>query len=438
MDRETPRDGSPNESLRAPQRAEAFIAGPQLSDSRPMKRHIHTHGPRRNKGPFAAGALPGGILLAAVLLCAVFFPLSAPSPAAARNRTPHELLAVGSGRIVDGNLARAKRDAIGSGLAHGLETYLGLRLGDQGMVTNFERLVQDVLPYSKEVIQNFVILAEVGRDDEYKILMRITINENLLERKLRDAGAVEVKGPALKVLVMVGETAPGRRACWWRRPEIQSALGPAEVSLYRVLQDRGFEVLDRLRGVPDTGIDKRMKKCDVGPEALTAWGRLFGADVVVYGSLEQDGETEISLDLSALAVASGTRICGASELAPLEGRAFLEALNDLAGQAVARLSPCILREASGAPEAKRILVTLKGVKNFRQVRLFRDFLKTDVPGVRSVRQRRVGRTYVTVEVTYEEGGASFAEQVSKSLDDLPLKVDFIRGGEEGYIFSIRE
>ena len=70
-----------------------------------------------------------------------------------------EIRVIGSSFIVDGNVALAREAAISEALVKGVEEYLIKRLGDQGMINNFPRLVHEIIPRAREQVENFHILS---------------------------------------------------------------------------------------------------------------------------------------------------------------------------------------------------------------------------------------------------------------------------------------
>ena len=135
------------------------------------------------------------------LTCLFAVPLFADNPEGGRHE--NEVYAIGTGKIVQGNLAVAKRKAIESASGKGLEVYLIRRLGSQGMVNNFQRIVQEVIPRSADAFENFNILAEEQMEPYYQILVRFRINEKVMDETLREAGVVYTEGPPVKVLFLV-------------------------------------------------------------------------------------------------------------------------------------------------------------------------------------------------------------------------------------------
>jgi hypothetical protein len=86
-------------------------------------------------------------------------------------------------------------------------------------------------------------------------------------------------------------------------------------------------------------------------------------------------------------------------------------------------------------EALYLDITLKGLSSYKQFRVFRDFLRRDVSGVKSVRQTRVRKDAISIAVEFEGDRNSFVERVLNH-DNLPFLVKLEPGEEEEILFRI--
>ena len=152
----------------------------------------------------------------------------------------NEILAIGTATVKDGNLAKAKGSAISDALTKGVENYLLHRLGSEGVVNNFQRIIQDILPKAKAKVENYNILSEDQTGEEYKVLIKLRVNEKVIDKKLREAGVVVTEGPPIKVLFLVSEWKGGTVYYWWRDPETYSSMSGTELVLHNVFQERGL------------------------------------------------------------------------------------------------------------------------------------------------------------------------------------------------------
>ncbi|MFH1488674.1 MAG: hypothetical protein ABII06_07210, partial [Pseudomonadota bacterium] len=90
-----------------------------------------------------------------IFLGSLLFLLLAQCPASAEKEGDaggKEILVIGSSIIVDGNVAGARQAATSEALVKGVEAYLARLLGSRGMVNNFNRLINNILPSAKEEV----------------------------------------------------------------------------------------------------------------------------------------------------------------------------------------------------------------------------------------------------------------------------------------------
>ena len=102
----------------------------------------------------------------------------------------NEILAIGTAKVQKGNLAQAKDAAISDALVKGVEYYILRRLGSEGVANNFRRIIYEITPSAREKIENFNILVEDQTEEEYQVLIRLRVNEKVIDKSLRDAGVV--------------------------------------------------------------------------------------------------------------------------------------------------------------------------------------------------------------------------------------------------------
>jgi hypothetical protein len=347
----------------------------------------------------------------------------------------NEILAIGTATIVGENLAQAKDRAISQALVKGVETYLLRRLGRQSAVNNFQRLVQGIIPGAKEEIENFNILTEERVEGLYTLLVRIRINEKVLNEKLREAGVVLAEIPQLKVLFLVSKRLKGGVSYWWKEPEVSSALSPAEVVLHQVFQERGFQPINRTSSVPETEYSEAMRSAELQESDILNWGSLFGADVVIYGQEQGVGEKEIGIGLEAFHVKYGARICRAERTEPIPEEAgnnegMMKSLSHAVSGLAAEMTPPIIKFAlSGGEKTEQFAMTLKGLKSYRQFKDFKDFLQRDVSGVQSVRQTRAGKESTTLAIEFRGDRDGFVRRLLNH-ENLPFSLSILEMGEE--------
>ena len=396
-----------------------------------MKLHFFQFGTRRH------GRLRGlgnvlGLIAISMVVCA---------PVLAETGKQGEILVIGTGTIVEGNTARAREAAISDALIRGVEEYLARRLGSQGMANNFPRLIQEVIPKAREVVGNFNILAAEEVDNYYKVLVRLKINDTVMEEKFREIGLIETEGPPVRVLFLVSqvEMPSGEASYWWRDPEGYTALTPTELALHRAFEERGFQPINRMLKVPEVTYLPEMKVLDLTDVDALRWGRAFSAEVVIYGRCAISETKRVFVSLTALDVAREFIIDQADQtgLVDESSEGVVQTMQRVIDEIASNLSPSILRALS-ALEAKvsRLEIALKGLKSFKDFRTLRDFLEREVEGVKSVRQTKVKGNMIWIMVEYSGDEDAFLEKVLRH-EKLPFPVDVIKTEEGETVFNIR-
>ena len=337
----------------------------------------------------------------------------------------NEVLSIGTGAIVDGNLASAKESAISQALIRGVENYLVSQLGSHDVVNNFERLIQEIMPGAEEGVEKFHILSEGQVGYEYKVFVRVRINEKVMDEKFRKAGLVFTVGPPIRVLLLISETRRGKHFYWWKEPEARSALSLTELFLHNILRERGFSLINRMLSVPEVEYSDDLRSLDLQDADVLRWGRLFSGDVVIYGQTVIADETKISLTLKVFDVNRGIQICQDTQIIPMEkgpeGEDSLTAtLRSLVSQLTARMTPAIVRAiTSDHKKIQQLEITLKGLSTYKQFKVFKDFLRRDVKGVESVRQTRAKKDSISIAVEFQGDRSRFLDRVLNH-EDLPL------------------
>lgn len=380
-------------------------------------------------------------LLALFLLFLVLFKTVLSDAEIRRKPATNEVLAIGTAPIVSGNLALAKKSAISRALMKGVENYLVHRLGSQGVVNNFQRFIEEIIPGAKEEIENFNILTETQIGNEYKVLVRLKVNEKIIDKKLREAGLIFMEGPPIKVLFLVSEVKDETIFYWWKEPVVHSALSPTELALNKVFQKRGFSSINRPLSVPVTEFSKALRSPNLEEADVLKWGKLFSSDVVIYGQANIVDEKEVSLTLNAFDVNQGLQIGQDFQVEQIEkgleaNEQIIETLERLVDDLADRLTPTIVRTVRFDHEkVHQFEITLKDLDSLKRFRIFRDFLRRDVVGVKSVRQTRVRKNSISIAIEFQGERNRFLDSVLNH-ENLPFPLNVVQTKEGEILLSI--
>jgi hypothetical protein len=350
-----------------------------------------------------------------------------PRAAFGNEKVQDEILAMGVGKIVQGNIAAGKSDAISDAMGKAMEEYLILRLGEAEMINNFDRLTNEILPAFREGIENFHILAENMTGAEYQVLVRVKVNTKVLDDKLRSSGLALEQAPQGRVLFMVSEAQGDKSLYWWKSPESFSVMNQTEVILYRIFQERGFSPIDHTFGIGDQSQPPELKSGELDDSSALKWGKMLSADFVVTGQSVLKDDTSATLQLRVLSVKDNLVLGEGTEtslkdLNTESGEGNGNLLETAAQKLADRLIPSILslrKETAG--QIQHIQVTLKGIQNYKDFKDLQNFLKEDVPGVKSVQQSRMSQGMLSVSVDFAGSRDQLLHRLLSQVK-LPLKL----------------
>ena len=122
---------------------------------------------------------------------------------------PHvkELMVVGSGQVVEGDIGKARQDAIVNALREAVRISLLDFIPSIALEENAEALDMEIFNRVTGYVQTFKILSETGKADSHEVLLRAQIDL----RKLRDslsAMGYPPSGFSLDPLVLVAGKGP--------------------------------------------------------------------------------------------------------------------------------------------------------------------------------------------------------------------------------------
>jgi hypothetical protein len=205
-------------------------------------------------------------------------------------------------------------------------------------------------------------------------------------------------------------------------------MSATELVLHNAFQERGFSPINRRLNIPETEFPDEMTSPDLTDQNILTWGRLFSADVVISGKTGIIDENEAFLSLKAMSVQEGGLICQGMHIEQIEtdreGNAKVtEALEKLGNYLALKLTPAIVQAAGPKQQEVQTLdVTLTGLTTYRQFMDFRNFLKKNVSGIISIKQTKVTKDSISMEIDYKGDENKFIKSVLNH-EKLPLLLD---------------
>lgn len=316
--------------------------------------------------------------------------------AGARAEIKDELLAVGVAKVEQSNLVAAKSEALSGAIGKAVEEYLLLRIGEAGAINNFDRVAREILPTANGEIENFQILAENVSAGEYRVLVKVKINRESLDEKLRSSGIIFEQISQGNLLFMVSEEKGNETRYWWKGPDFFSNLNESEVYLYNFFQERGFKPINHTFGAGEEMLSPDMAKIPLDRESALKWGKLLSADYVITGECVSRGDSGVSLALQVLSVKDDLLITEGTQTG-LAG----EQLEDVVRKLAERLIPSIISlEGENSGVTQHVLVTFKGLRNYQEYTTVQQYLKEGIPEIKSAKQSRLSKGMLSLRVAF--------------------------------------
>ena len=389
------------------------------------------HDPERKKSWF-----PVLVIFLSFLLL-----ISTPGAQGDEKDETRDILAIGTGLVTDENVARAKAAAVADALNKSVEQYLVRTLGGQGMVTHFSRLVRGIISNENREIETFNILAEERLGKVYKVLVKVRINDRVMEERFRENGIVLVKEQPVNVLFLVlqVEQPQNTLSYWWGIPEESLALTATELALHQAFEEFGFFPVNRAMKSLEGKFGPEMTVPDLPHEEALRWGEIYSVPMVVQGRCEIIQNREVHISLAALSV-DRTLILdevSQSETVADGSEGLKRALETAARGAAARLCPSMRKSMkSGEAASSQIEIVVKGLRNYRDLKRVKEALEKEIEGVRSVKQAKMSGDSVGLIVNFSGLKEEFLSRIS-GRDDLPFFKDDSTSEEKAITLRLR-
>jgi len=154
------------------------------------------------------------VVVVGLLIVAATMPLSA-----AELPQVKELMVVGSGKMVEGNIGRARQDAILNALKEAVWISLLEFVPSPTLEENTATLDMEIFSQVTQYVQTFKILSETGRPDGHEVLLQAQVDLQKLKESLSAIGLLGEKVVQEEIVLIRVVLAEVSRYPWYREFE---------------------------------------------------------------------------------------------------------------------------------------------------------------------------------------------------------------------------
>ncbi len=353
----------------------------------------------------------------------------------------NEILIIGSSNIQKGNLAQAKEEAITLAMKKGVEHYLLNKLDQQRIISHFQWITNEIIPIFNDAIANYHILTEKKIGLEYHALVKIRINEKIINQKLHEKNLLLENGPNLKILFLVSELRGSELSYWWDDPELNTAMNLTELILFRVFQEKNFNPVNHSLSLPDYDYYEDMCEPELQNEIILKWGKIFNADLVIYGKTMIIDNEEVSLTLKIFDTSQGIQMHQATRTIKIPDRHLSEEdlttnLQRLVNLLMFDFTPILMSlGASAKIETKHLGIELIGLKSYKDLSNFIKFLRQGLENINAVIPARIKKDSVILDIKFK-GNKNLLVNDILTNEHLPLRINFHHSEGERIVLTI--
>ena len=319
----------------------------------------------------------------------------------AKNQIPTKTVVVmGTGKIHQGNSARAREKAIAGSLVSAVGRVAVELLPLESLVRNFQAFNEMIYGQTDKFIQDYKVLAEFPSTNNYRVMVEVTVSISTLKKLISSAGILLEEKPLPRILVLISDQNLEDRLpkYWWGQEKYLSECFSVN-ALVEIMKTKEFPIINNDIITQNTIVDPIYDKPDLNNLEAVDLGLSSHAEVVIVGksvasrvpniiggnirsfkgtvsarAIRTDTGAEIATTMQTFVTTNTDEIAGARDVL---SRAGSLAGEDLASQIVAAWQKQeeqsnifeIIVEGTGDitkfEKFRRILNNIPGVKNFQ-------------------------------------------------------------------------
>jgi len=335
--------------------------------------------------------------------------------------------AEGVGVIKSGNKAMARDQAIRDGQRIAVEQAVGTMVASETLVQNYEVLRDQIYSQTQGYIKDYTIIEEKEEGSLYRVTLKAQVARGSLENDLMALGMLMQRKEMPRIMLMVAEQNVGMHyySFWWGLKSEQTDLSVTESVLMEQLGQKGFVLVDPSVKAGRVDVSEPYRIASLSNEAIVSIGRLYAAEVVIYGkalaklagsvmnSSMQSAMADVSLRAvntdNARVIASATNHAAAVHPSKVTAgtNALKAATESISESLVEQIAERWNQDVSSGA---LIQLEIKGVASYSRLVTFKDNVK-QIRGVTGLYQRNYQAGVATLDLKATKGAQALADEI---------------------------
>ncbi|MCD4732877.1 hypothetical protein K8R78_01420 [bacterium] len=208
----------------------------------------------------------------------------------------------GLGVIYDGDVAKARDDAIKDAIRQAVEQQTGMFIDSMTMIEMFETIEDSIYARATAYVTDYRVVSEGygSFENSYEVTVECTIARGLLQDKIAELNPEAlmplVGNPRIMFIVEEENLLTGDHYYWW---DVSIDMSTTEMTLQEIFLDEGFKLVDADQARRNIERDMVQAALTGDPMAAAEIGLQYGAEYVVTGSAVVKGTDIVAYGVSA-------------------------------------------------------------------------------------------------------------------------------------------
>jgi len=364
------------------------------------------------------------ILLLLVLILTLSLSTAVGAEQQVQNKT---FVVIGTSQVYGDNIQAARDQAISASLVTAVALMTEEILQVDSLVENFPQVNQIVYENSNTFVQDYKVLTENQFAKSYRVIVKVTVAGNKIEKQLSQAGILRMKVTLPAVLFFISEQNLNEDSprYWWGK-QMSAFESISEATMSDILKARGFPIVAHGRiEIPKMVNWGSNEKPELSTQEAINLGMRLQAEVVVVGAAiasptpsvmgENLKSFKATLNARAFRTETGEEIANLSRISVtanadegVGGKEALTMAGTLAGDELATQLASAWRKLAERPSELEIWV--EGSGNLANFVKFRRAL-TGISGVEGIRVKEIKPNETILIIEYK----GKAEELASAL-----------------------